>query len=45
MAKNFNAAQIKELQETFNRFDKDGDGSISTAELVRKINPPKFSTL
>ena len=34
MAKNFNAAQIKEVQETFNRFDKDDDGSMSTKELV-----------
>ena len=33
----FNEDQVRELHEAFVRFDKDGDGSISTAELVSII--------
>jgi Ca2+-binding EF-hand superfamily protein len=34
MAKDLSAAQIAEFQETFQMFDADQSGEISTAELV-----------
>lgn len=39
----FNQNQIAEFTETFSVFDKDGDGKVSTAEMVQLLNACGFN--